>query len=65
MLNLIQKLQQNITKNTCKCNERKLNLRESKKYLCMSNIKFQPIHLTGNSLQKHALSLPEISPILN
>ncbi|WRX27477.1 Reverse transcriptase zinc-binding domain - like 9 [Theobroma cacao] len=34
--------------------------RKKERYLCMSNIKVEAIHLTGNSLKKHALSLPEI-----
>ena len=31
----------------------------------MSNIELKSIHLAGNSLQKHALSLSYICPILN
>lgn len=33
---------------------------KKERYLCMSNIKIEAIHLTTNSLKKHALSLSEI-----
>jgi len=37
----------------------------SKTDLCMSNVELKSIHLAGNSLQKHALSLSHIRDILN